>query len=364
MKPKIYIVCTQMEAAGVQTIAINMAERLREMDVDSKVIFLYSKRDSFECGENVITLLPQKTSNPIKLASMLFRLWNIFIKDKPDAVIGKAHYSSPIATSLAALAGVPVRVATQTSPPNTHNIIANMLDIIASFAGIYTKNVCASYSMFSCFEKYPKFYKKNLVVIQNGIKFQNPTLSNNKFGSLKEVESNSKILLSIGRLSHEKNHIFLLDLIENIPEVLLYIVGGGELEAFLAQEISRRHLNDRVRLIGEVPAREIPKFLALADVFLFPSKYEAFGLVAAEAMAAGLPIIASDIPAAQEVVGTAGSIAKLDLDLWKAEVMRVLYEPGVSQSMSEAGLKRAQIFSLDRMVQQYMDVCFRSANSQ
>ena len=105
-------------------------------------------------------------------------------------------------------------------------------------------------------------------------------------------------LLSVGRLSHYKGHAVLLKAIARVPGAHLVLIGDGEEAGNLRAQASRLGLQDRVTLVGDVGNADLDAAYAAADLFVLPSldRSEAFGLVLLEAMRAGLPIVASDIP--------------------------------------------------------------------
>ena len=84
--------------------------------------------------------------------------------------------------------------------------------------------------------------------------------------------------------------------------IRLRIAGRGGDLAEIAKKIGELGLRDRVSLLGPVTVAERRTLLAEASVFVMPSRFEGFGIAAAEAMAAGVPVIASDVPALREVV--------------------------------------------------------------
>jgi glycosyltransferase involved in cell wall biosynthesis len=115
----------------------------------------------------------------------------------------------------------------------------------------------------------------------------------------------AKLLLTVGRLSHQKGHDHILDALPAIaaqcPEVVFLWAGGGELEGELRRRIHALGAGDRVRLLGQ--RDDVKRLLAAADLFLFPSRYEGFGFALVEAMAAHVPVVASDQSAIPEIVG-------------------------------------------------------------
>ncbi|MDQ3270853.1 MAG: glycosyltransferase, partial [Pseudomonadota bacterium] len=102
------------------------------------------------------------------------------------------------------------------------------------------------------------------------------------------------VSLFVGRVSYEKNIAAFLDL--DIPGTKL-VCGDGPLEASLKQRYPQ------ARWLGVLPRHELARVYAAADVFVFPSKSETFGLVMLEAMATGTPVAAYPVDGPLEVLG-------------------------------------------------------------
>jgi glycosyltransferase involved in cell wall biosynthesis len=119
------------------------------------------------------------------------------------------------------------------------------------------------------------------------------------------IASAQDVLISVGRQEYQKGHRYLLEampaLIERHPDVLVLIVGRtGHSTAELERIVDSLDISDHVRFLGH--RTDIPDLLAAADMFVFPSVYEGLGGAALEAMALGLPMVVSDVPALREVV--------------------------------------------------------------
>lgn len=111
------------------------------------------------------------------------------------------------------------------------------------------------------------------------------------------IAENRPLALFVGRVAHEKNIGFLLEVMQHArrecPEVLLLIAGEGPARTSLEQRASAMGLGDCVRFIGYLEREHaLRDCYAAADVFVFASKTETQGLVLLEAMAAGLPVVA------------------------------------------------------------------------
>jgi glycosyltransferase involved in cell wall biosynthesis len=110
------------------------------------------------------------------------------------------------------------------------------------------------------------------------------------------VSSADFVLGHIGRFEPQKNHGFLLDVLEQLRAVHvpahLFLVGKGYLEPEIVKKARQRNLSGHVHMLGV--RADVPRVLAAIDVFIFPSHYEGLGMVAVEAQAAGTPALTSD----------------------------------------------------------------------
>ncbi len=110
------------------------------------------------------------------------------------------------------------------------------------------------------------------------------------------VDDSTIVLCHIGRFATEKNHKFLIDIFSNwlqvAPQSVLVLVGRGPLELDTRQKVESLGIGDKVHFLGI--RSDVPSILMAADLFLFPSIYEGFGIAAVEAQATGLPCVISD----------------------------------------------------------------------
>lgn len=142
------------------------------------------------------------------------------------------------------------------------------------------------------------FAKNNVIIPGIGIQLDKfkPRSSNLKHlrGQF-SIPHDAFVILSAGELCRRKNHEVIIRAIKNIGiSNLRYIIcGDGKLKPYLNRLIHKFSLEDHVILAGH--RHDIDQLLSLADVYAFPSKREGLGIAAIEAMAAGLPILASEI---------------------------------------------------------------------
>lgn len=120
------------------------------------------------------------------------------------------------------------------------------------------------------------------------------------------ISVDQTIILNIGRQEFQKGQRYLLEAIELLadehPNLLLLHAGPlGNASTELRLRAESRQLAGRVRFLGH--RDDVPDLLAAADIFVFPSLYEGLGSTLIEALAMGIPLVVSDLPAAREVAG-------------------------------------------------------------
>jgi glycosyltransferase involved in cell wall biosynthesis len=159
-----------------------------------------------------------------------------------------------------------------------------------------------------------------------------------------------RALLAVGRLEPQKGHDVLIDAIAEVPGVRLDIAGEGGQRPRLEALIARHGIGDRVRLLGQ--RDDVPDLLARADAFVHSARWEGFGLVLLEAMAAALPIVATEAGAVPEVVGDAALLVAPDDPAALADaIRRLVADPALAQRLGAQGLERLRTsFSPDEMV--------------
>jgi len=114
-------------------------------------------------------------------------------------------------------------------------------------------------------------------------------------------------LLTVGALAEKKGHAHLLEALAELRdrhgrEVLLYVVGDGELREALERQAQRLGLAGQVRFHGELPKERVAELMREADLFVLPSLHETFGCVLIEALASGLPAVATRVGGVPEVL--------------------------------------------------------------
>ena len=126
----------------------------------------------------------------------------------------------------------------------------------------------------------------------------------------------------------------------------LRLVGDGPLRRSLCADAGRR---GRVTCLGNLPPQRVQEELRQADLFLFPSHYESFGIAVLEALAVGVPVLCSDLPALREAAGEAARFLPAgDMAGWTEAVRALLGDVNERRRLSFMGRERARRFSWSR----------------
>lgn len=165
-----------------------------------------------------------------------------------------------------------------------------------------------------------------------------------------------RMILYLGTLEPRKNLITLLEAYDLLRrERALDWIGGHRLviaggKGWYYQEITARveqlHLQDKVLFPGYISQEELALWINAADLFVYPSVYEGFGLPPLEAMACGTPTLVSDGTSLPEVVGNAAlKVDPLDTEALARAIVRALTDEALRRALARAGPERARQFS-------------------
>jgi glycosyltransferase involved in cell wall biosynthesis len=347
---KVVQIVTQMEAAGAQRVAYLLHEGLRSRGHDTELWFLYLKRPTYS-GKPGVRVLSNRRPSLWGYFLLAIRLFVWLRHHKPEVIFTHGHYANVLGQLLGAVAGISRRVAVQHCIPTGYPAFPRFADWLFGTVGIYTTQVAVSHSVVESMSAYPESYKRNIHMIYNGVELaQNGSSSSQQ---LADLPVGRPRILHVGRLSREKNHEALLKSLHQIPGASLVLVGDGELRDTLEQHVQAMGLADRVCFLGEITPEEVRGVMSACDLFMFPSVFEALGLALIEAMAAGMPIVASDIPACREVLQNTGVLVSPTPQELSRAANRLLSDTSYAKEMGRKAAERAKTFSVDAMVDGY-----------
>jgi glycosyltransferase involved in cell wall biosynthesis len=174
---------------------------------------------------------------------------------------------------------------------------------------------------------------------------------------------NDPFLLYAGNIKPHKNVGRVIDAFARLKkrgfEPVKLLIIGDEISKSpqLRRAVHRHQLHQHVRFLGFVPDATLAVLYRLADVFVFPSLYEGFGLPPLEAMASGTPVVTSNVSSLPEVVGDAALLVDpRDAEAIAGAIERILTDGELRRSLIKKGLGRAHEFSWERSVRRIRDV--------
>lgn len=134
---------------------------------------------------------------------------------------------------------------------------------------------------------------------QNDMKtLSNKELIRNKL----ELDEDKKLLLGVGNFTDKKNWLSAIRAVEKIKNSILILIGSGiEKENYLSY-INDHHLESSIIIMDRKEGAELKEYFVVADMFIFPSKYDQFGFVVIEALASGLPVLCSKYSGASSLI--------------------------------------------------------------
>ncbi len=171
-----------------------------------------------------------------------------------------------------------------------------------------------------------------------------------------------RFILYIGTIEPRKNLNVLLEAMDILKKktlnIKLVIVGKkGWLYAGFYDTLQRLGLENNVIFTGYVPTEDLPGIYNLAEVFVYPPKYEGFGLPLLEAMSCGVPVIASNISSIPEVLGGAGILVRPDEPIeFARKIYELLTDKEVSAKLSSRGFERIKCFSWEKVAKETLKV--------
>ena len=180
-----------------------------------------------------------------------------------------------------------------------------------------------------------------------------------------------RFILYVGTIEPRKNLPMLIEAFAarrrsgDLPHQLVCAGPYGWLSADVERLLQRLQLKDAVRITGYVPFADLPAIYSLAEMFVFPSVYEGFGLPVVEAMACGTPVITADVSALAEVGGNAvARVPTLDALALGEELVALARNPDRRAHLSALGRQRAQTFSWQRAALATLAVYRRAAGGE
>lgn len=169
------------------------------------------------------------------------------------------------------------------------------------------------------------------------------------------LPTDAKVIIFTARFEPQKDHATLLRAVAQLNRVHLLLLGDGPLRPNIEKLATELGIRERVHFLGR--RGDVASLLKIADVYVQCSHFEGFGIAAVEAMAAGLPVIASAVPGLSDVIGDAGMLVpRSNAEALIATLRRVLESEHLCDELRHKSFQRAQQFSIQQCASDYISL--------
>lgn len=364
-----------MAVGGAQKVLLDQAGWFTAQGYKVIVVFFYDRENLHERWASqasfpILNLQAYRKKanvaiNALTLLMSLLRLWNLMRHEKPQVVEAFTHDANALVLPVAWLAGVSVRIATHHGVVEGSGHFREKLH--AWLVNHFAAQLVAVSEQIRNNAVQEGIRAEKITVIPNGIK---PLQSEgvDRLSVRKEMgfDKDDLVLIAVGRLVYQKAHEYLIaamaDVITHVSNAKAVICGDGFLREDLTAQIKINGLERSVKLLGT--QYDIAKYLAVADIFVLPSRWEGLPISMLEAMSVGLPVIATRVEGAVEVIqnGVQGILIPVeDKDSLSQAILQLASDPVLRMQMGYSAKQRVyQEYSLDRMCQAYLNLMIRS----
>lgn len=220
--------------------------------------------------------------------------------------------------------------------------------------------VCVSHSLERYFRQ-QGFLTGDIHVIHNGVPLQAPAEGDGKrLRAELGIPADAPLFGAVGNIRRSKDYPMLIrafaEVSRDLPDAHLLIAGHGDGPLLADLESLRRslRLEGKVHLLGF--REDVEHVLSTLDVYVLSSSDEGFSLALVQAMAAGLPIVATRCGGPEEIVGDSGGAVLVrpgDPTLLATEMTRTWRDPGLRRRLASRARERSGAFTVDAMVEGY-----------
>jgi len=213
-----------------------------------------------------------------------------------------------------------------------------------------------------------KIYDRDIAVIPNGIDLNKvKCLSTQDVGNELGIKKDRKIILFVGRLDPIKGLTYLIEAMTSIEDKnkQLILVGDGEEKDRLEKLVKKLKLEKYVTFIGKVPYGDVFKYMVASDILALSSLSEGLPNVILEAMASGLPIVATRVGGIQDIVkdGENGFLVDPENPEQIAEKINLFLEDDkLREKISKNNKQKAKEYSWESVIERLEKIYFRVIN--
>ena len=355
---RIDLVITELDTGGAEKCCVELALFLSQRGHQVRVIAFGPRPESSK--DSLVHLLE---SNHIKthflggkawwmFPKVLLRIRRLFKSDRPEVIQSFLWHANVISALVAPSLGIPFFAGIRVSEPLRNRHALDRWSVSRS------KNaVCVSQGVADWCVQTEKMDARKLIVIPNGIATTQvkPSIDPESHN----VPANSRVLLFVGRLEHQKGVDVIVqraeELLNRLPDHHLVFIGIGNLRQSVIALAMQQKLKGRVHCLGL--RKDVRAWMSRSELLLLPTRYEGMPNVILEAMVEGLPVVTTRAEGVAELLGEQlenQSVAREAWDDFFELAFSLANSPELRRTLSLANRNRAEnAFALDEKLTQY-----------
>ncbi len=349
---KILQIMPEFALAGAEVMCENLVYELKKINAEVVVVSLYDYHSPItnrmeQEGIKVI-YLNKKSGFDI---SMYRKIRKVIKTEKPD-VVHTHRYVMEYVIPASLFTGIKAKIHTVHNVASKevgsigkklHNIFFKYCKVVpVGLTELIQRSVATEYGI--SVDKVP--------YILNGM----PVEVYNK----KNDYSSAKNILHIGRFSYQKNHQGLIEAFEIIhrkyPDIILNLVGAGELEEDIKSLVVEKKLEEVICFKGLL--NDVKEEMSKADIFCLPSRYEGMPMTIIEAMASGLPVVATAVGGVCDMItdGKDGLLCKNIPEEIAETLEKVIKSAELREKLGKNAVATAKEYSSENMAKKYYEL--------
>jgi len=373
------LTCAALSGSYEQVLIHGLSRESRMTEPEKRAV-AQSIQEAEKKGVKVISLSSLvRRVDPVRDLSALISLWRLMVCEKPDIVHTHTSKAGILGRLAARLARVPAVVHT----PHGHvfyghfGSLASKIYLLVEriMSRITDRLIALTQGERDDYLAMSVGNQKKIVTIHSGVdidRYLNARPNVQEKRRSLGLKPDGLVVGTVGWLLPIKGPMYLLKAMVEVwktyPETVLLYVGKGDLEEEVRREASRMGASEKVRFLGW--RDDIHEILPVLDIFVLPSLNEGMGRVLVEAMAAGRPLVASNVGGIPDLIhqGENGVLVHpADPKALAHELVFLISNPGKRREMGEKGREMAVQFGTDSMVQKidklYLDMLTEKAHS-
>lgn len=355
MKRRVLQLVTDLDVGGAPLIVKQLAQGLSDSGYEVMVVGLGGEGavgDELR-GRSIEThFLNASGVCDVRIFAKLARLIGRFGPDILHSHLVHANVVGRIVGGLMGVGGIIATIHTAEQGKQWHLTAENLTCRLSDIT------VCVSPSVRQHTQRYSQVPSEKLRVIANGINYHRFAHADPADPAELGLAPDKTTLIFVGRLDAVKNIDMLLRVVERLGDrhnLQCLIVGQGPQHQHLEKLSQQLGIADRVRFIGL--RGDVERLLKAADIMIMPSRWEGFGMSALEAMASGVPVVASRTPGLADLIEheqTGLLVDANNLEGFCQTVEKLIVDKDLARRLSQNAQKYAKDFTIQKMVNSYI----------